>query len=320
MSADQRVSGIGVSLGQEKDIRLGRVTTVEPRPIVLDLDLRADAIGGPVFAADGAVIGITSLDDATSDTRRRERITMVRASDACEVLAAAETKMTSAVAPSGTLLPVEPTWTFPDGALEQAAQRRVGSLNPYQISTSAFDVAFITPVMTYGVGYQAQVMARRAPGQGGRADGGGVATRPNMDFGNWSDYVADFKPVLLIRVTPKMVQGFWASVARGAAMTQGIGLPPLKHIDSSFAGMRVFCGDMEVTPIHPFTLEQRLTEKEAVSVGLYVFDPDQLGPTCGSVKLVLFSEKELQRGETRAVDPGIVNQIDQDFALRRTQR
>jgi hypothetical protein len=53
---------------------------------------------------------------------------------------------------------------------------------------------------------------------------------------------------------------------------------------------------------------------------LYVFDPGALGPQCGTVKLVLYSEKEPEKGDTRVVDPGVVQQIWQDFAPYRAGR
>jgi hypothetical protein len=37
--------------------------------------------------------------------------------------------------------------------------------------------------------------------------------RPVMDFGNWSDYLAEYPRALLVRVTPKMAEGLWAKVA-----------------------------------------------------------------------------------------------------------
>ena len=77
--------------------------------------------------------------------------------------------------------------------------------------------------------------------------------------------------------------------------------------------MRVFCGDAEVTPIHPFKLEQRVSESDAIYEGLYVFDPGALGPHCGTVKLVMYSEKDLEKGDTRVVDPGLLEQIWRDF-------
>ena len=80
-----------------------------------------------------------------------------------------------------------------------------------------------------------------------------------------------------------------------------------------FSRLRAFCGDAEVTPIHPLTLEQRVSDTDAIHEGLYVFDPGALGPQCATVKLVLYSEKEPEKGDTRDVDPKIVQRIWQDF-------
>ena len=226
--------------------------------------------------------------------------------------------MKDAAPPDGTHLPVEPVRPFPVNALKDAAQRRAGSLSPYQMSSPDFDVAFMTPVLIYGAQYEAE----QASGRERRTNSRTLNAKPSdvrqvMDFGNWSEYVADFPPVLLIRVTPKLVEGFWTTVARGAARTQGVSLPPIKHFKSGFSRMRVFCGDAEVTPIHPFKLEQRVSESDAIYEGLYVFDPGALGPHCGPVKLVLYSEKEPAKGDTRLVDPRVLRQIWQDFAAYR---
>jgi hypothetical protein len=94
----------------------------------------------------------------------------------------------------------------------------------------------------------------------------------------------------------------------------------MKHVKSGFLRLRAMCGDAEVTPIHPFKLEQRLSETEAIYEGLYVFDPDALTPTCGSVQFVLYSEKEPDKGETRVVDPKLIQQIWQDFTPYRDRR
>ena len=90
--------------------------------------------------------------------------------------------------------------------------------------------------------------------------------------------MADIPPVLFVRVTPKMVESLWAKVARGAAMTQGMALPPIKHLKSGFQRLHAFCGRTEVRPIHPFKLELRVSETDAIYEGLYMFDPAALGP------------------------------------------
>src|SRR5207253_3143782 len=156
--------------------------------------------------------------------------------------------------------------------LADVVKRRAGSVAPYAVPATDFDVAFITPVNVYA--------AQQRPAAGRL-----------MDFANWSDYVSEVPPVLLVRATPQMVESFWTTVARGAAMTQGAALPPIKHVKSGFQRMRVLCGDAEVTPIHALTIEQRVSETEAINEGLYVFDPSALGSQCKTVKVVLYSEK-----------------------------
>ena len=118
----------------------------------------------------------------------------------------------------------------------------------------------------------------------------------------------------MIRVTPKLAESFWTTIARGAAYTQGVAVPSIKHFKPGFSRLQLFCGSLEVTPIHPFTLEQRVSETDAIREGLYVFDPQALGPHCKSVKLALYSEKAPQKQDSRAVDPTVVERIWQDFA------
>ena len=147
-----------------------------------------------------------------------------------------------------------------------------------------------------------------------------AARRALQEFGNWWDYVRRDPPVVMIRATPKLVEPLWKSVLRGAASTQGVSIPAMKRIKTGFARMRVFCGDAEVTPIHPFKIEHRLGATEVVYEGFYVFDPEAIGPQCSAVKLILFSEKAPDKGDPRVVDPKIVQQIWDDFAPYRTTR
>jgi hypothetical protein len=295
------------------------VSRVEPHALVSDLVIPAGSSGGPVFTSAGSVVGLTSVADE-EDLRRRGSARIVRIEDVCEVIAAARTKTKDVAPPSEAHLPVEPSRPFPLDALKEAARGRVGSLSPYQIASTDFDIAFITPVMIYGAQYQSEQMSAHGRGKAGRGiDPGQPVANPLLEFSNWSDYVADIPPVLLVRVTPKLVEGFWTKVARGAAQTQGVSLPPLKRIRSGFFRMRAFCGEMEVTPIHPFKLEQRVSGTETMYEGLTVFDPGALSPSCGSVKLVLYSQKEPQKGDTRVVDAKVVQQIWDDFAPYRAE-
>jgi len=315
----QRVFAIGVPLRQPKSVSSGSLGRVGPHALETDLDLEPWSSGGPTFDTDGTVLGLTSVVDGSDERRPDYRV--VRVSDVCAVISVAEKLANGAAPPSAARLPVEPTRAFPADALEAIAKRQAGSPNPYQASSSGFDVAFITPSLIYAARHQTRptslperTMRTQPPDPEAEQ-----RARALMDFGRWSDYVADYPPVLLLRVTPRLVEGFWKMVARGAAQTQGMSLPPMKHFKSGFARMQAFCGPAEVTPIHPFVLERPISDTNTIDEGLYVFDPGALRPDCGSVKLVLYSQKSPDNGETLTVDSKLLEQVWQDFAAYREQ-
>ena len=307
----QRVVAIGAPLRGQKDVSVGEVIRVEPHASVADFRLAPGSTGGPVFSTGGSVVGLSSVVD-DQDERRRRDARIVPVDDVCEVVRSAAKAMQTAQRPVATLLPVEPLRPFPVDALDAAVQRHQGNLSPYQMSSSGFDIAFLTPVLVYGAQHNTHQATTRASTRGPELQQGRQVAP--TDFGGWSDYFADVPPVLVVRVTPKLAESFWTTVARGAAYTQGVALPPIKHFKPGFSRLRALCGDVEVTPIHPFTLEQRVSETDAIREGLYVFDPQALGPHCKSVKLVLYSEKESARPDTRTVDPQVIERIWQDFA------
>lgn len=310
----QRVAAIGAPLRGQKELQLGEVIRVEPGAGVADLRLAPGGIGGPVFSTGGSVVGISSLADE-DDGRRSRDARIVPIDAACDVVRSAENAMQTVPRPPATRLPVEPLQPLPVGAPGASAPNPESHLSAYQMSSSDFDITFLTPVLVHGAQRSAQGTTARA----GRGSASSPAARLERlvsptDFGAWSDYFADVPPVLAVRVTPKLTESFWTTIARGAAYTQGIGLPPIKRFKPGFSRLRAFCGDLEITPIHPFILEQRLSETDAIREGLYVFDPRALGPHCQSVRLVLYSEKEPEKPDSRAVDPRVLERLWQDFA------
>ena len=301
----QRVVAIGAPLRGQTDVSFGEMTRIEPRASVADLRLALGSTGGPVFSRDGRVVGVSSVVE-DQDERHRRDARIVPVDDVCEAVRSAEQAMQTALRPVATHLSVEPLRPFPAEALDAAVRKGVGNLNLYQMSSSDFDVTFLTPPLVYA----AQRNTRSPDAQQGRQ------ITPT-DFGDWSEYFVDAPQVLVVRVTPKLAESFWTTVARGAAYTQGVALPPIKHFKSGFSRLRVLCGDAEVIPIHPFTLEQRVSETDAIREGLYVFEAQALGPHCTSVKLALYSEKEPEKPDTRAVDPKMIERLWQDFAAYR---
>ena len=275
-----------------------------------------DSAGGPVFSVDGPLVGLTTLLQEETDADAR----VVPIADLCGLVASADAKLKAGAPPSGTALPVEPARPFPVGALKERATS--ASATPYRMTSTDFDVAFITPVMVYAVMNPSEEQRRRQAS--GVARGPGPAPlNPLENFSNWSSYVADVPPVLLIRVTPRLVEGFWTKVARGAASTQGMSLPPIKRFKSGFGRLRAFCGDTEVLPVHPFRLEQRVSETEAIDEGLYAFDPARSLRRAGPSADVLFGESagnrrlEGRRSESRPADLGRLRAVSGRAAQKR---
>ena len=307
----QQVLALGTSVRHVKRVSSGTLNGVAAHLVPSTLMLPPGSAGGPVFSATGAVVGLSTMfaqDEAASGESR-----VVPAGDICEVLAAAAGKISETAAPDATQLPVEPAAAFPIAALIEAAKRNP-NLIPYRMSSSGFEVAFITPAMIYASRNESDDERRRRrqrtpPRQGGA----GPRLDPLENFSNWSSYLADVPPVLLVRVTPRLVEGFWTKVARGAAQTQGVSIPPIKRFKPGFSRLRAFCGAAEVAPVHPFKLEQRVSEADAIYEGLYVFAPGALSPSCGGVKLTLYADKD-QNGDTRVVDAKLLQQLDDEFA------
>jgi len=305
----QELITLSVPLAEQKDLASGTAKRGDSATLIADIRLPPGGAGGPVFTPDGRVAGLTSLADG-DDQRRRKDARLVGVAAVCEAVAAARQTMSSAAAPGAARLPTEPASTFSETAVKTAAERRIGSLNPYQVSSTNFEIWFFTPVLTYGAVHRL--------GSGGRY---AAATDPKQlvaaslsDFGNWSEYAAENPPVVLIRVRPKLEESFWTTVARGAAQTQGVPLPAMKHFKGALSRMTIQCDAAEITPIHTFLIERRLSANDVLFEGLYALDPAVLSP-CGSVKVTVFSEKEPQKGEPAAVDARIVKQIGDDFAL-----
>lgn len=311
LTRDDEVLALGVPLRDGQDrLMTGYISQVATHDIQAELRLSAGAAGGPLFTADGMLIGLTTVPADDSGYSRRES-RAVPVADACELMTTARSRMSGAIPPSADRLPLEPAQAFPVEALKAAFTARGPNLQPYTLTAADFEVAFITPLMVYA----SQQPDRRTTSRETRnASPDQLRLPPWSEFANWSDYMADVPPVLLVRVTPKLEEGFWTTVARGAARTQGMNLPPMKKPKAPLSRLRAFCGETEVAPIHPFAIETPMFGNETLNEGLYVFTPSAFGPQCGSVKLQLYSEKEPEKADTKVVDAAIVEKLWQDFA------
>jgi S1-C subfamily serine protease len=310
-TADDEFVAMAAELGRPVDVRWGQVTAVRPRTLETDLSLSFGGAGGPVFDDAGAVLGLTAM--RVDPQRRWGDVEIIPTAQVCEVVTAARSRMTDATPPEATRLPVEPARPFPAAALEQSTPAPGAGGSPDVVTSADFEIAFITPVAVA----QARQKADWTGGRSGRAPELEARIGRLTDFGVLSSYFAGAPAVLVVRVTPRMVEGFWKRVAREAARTPGAELPPFLRFKTSFVRMSLSCGAAAVVPVQPFTLEHRLSETDAIREGLYVFDPNAIGPHCARVTLTLHSEEAPDAPETIVIPTAIVDRLWSEFAIWR---
>ena len=303
----QAIAAIMAPHAGGKELVRGEVTTLQPRRVETDMRLPFGGSGAPVFNDAGVVMGVTSI--SPDPDSRLDDAAVVPTIFICEVLTASLSKLSGSEPLTSTRLPVEPTRPYPAAMLEDVRGGATPNAAVPVMSSEDFDVAFITPPMVH----RARQRAGWTGGQSARSPDAEARLGRLTEFGGWSDYFASLPPVLVVRVTPKLVEGFWKRLGREAARTQGADLPPFKDFKTSFRHMRASCGGTEVTPIHPFVLEHAVSEKNVIREGLYVFDPGAFGPECGTVTLSLHSEAQPERPDTLTPTPAVINQIWSDF-------
>lgn len=288
------ITTITASMFANKEAGDGVVTRKTSQAIFSDMRIGDDSSGGPVFAESGVLLGISAIDDDRENPRRWSDAWVVPVEQACRTIANGLKKVADATPPAATRLPLEPitpavqvlrTPTTPRASSAPAPAAR----QPVKVSASNFDITLLN----------SEQASSDTP----------VAAGSRADFGTWSQYVRDVDPVTLIRISPQFEESVWKTIARGAAATQGVMLPPLKSVSANFAHLRAYCGDTEVLPIHPFIVEHQVSGRSAIREGLYVFERAAFGPHCPTIRFSMFSEKEPQKADTKVIDPTLFEQL-----------
>jgi len=282
------ITTITASMFGGKEVSDGAVTRVTTQAIFSEVRIGSDSAGGPVFAKSGALAGIGAIDDK-QDVRRWNEAWVIPIERACGAIATALQKTTGVTPPPAARLPLEPiaAKTRALTIVKSGAAAKAPRSTAPRISAANFDLTFLTPTLARDLD----------------ADARG-------DFGTWTDYVRDADQVILVRVSPQFEESTWKMLARGAAATQGMALPPLKSFTANFLQLRAYCGDAEVTPIHPFIIEHQAPDRSPVREGLYVFAIDAFGPQCSGVRFSMFSEKDPKNADTKAIDPKLFEQLN----------
>lgn len=317
----ERVFTIGSPLKLKKVITGGIVSKVETRAIISDVNINHGNSGGPLFNSLGEVIGITTFLLPTPNGPSISGI--VRIDQALPTLEQARKKMKDVPLPSARLMPVEPTDPYPLDSLKEKIRAAKFDRRPYVFTAGGFDVALATPVLKYESEQQVGLAAAKEKGKRTRQKSESVQNsfEPLQDMREWEEYVGEYRAVLHIEASPQLRETFMSALGRGLANSQGMyGGPARMKFKTDFYRMKLFCGDKEIEPIQPGKAADVVNAHnafvnvtDATYVGIYSYPADAVSPSCGKVRLELYSEKQPDKPEVKELDERTINQIWGDF-------
>jgi hypothetical protein len=215
--------------------------------------------------------------------------------DARPVIEQARHKLSGASPPSAELLPVEPDDFFPaDALLSLLRHHQRMDVRPYFFTAGEFRVEMLTPPVRYYFYNKDEIQAMHRGPKHSREDSQQVELPERL-----LEEAQEYQPTLIIRVVPK--HGFWN-----------------RQFKDSFRGMRLLCAGKEVPPIDPGRSHYELRDpddhiKGTTTEGFYSYQPDAISPSCGSVKLEIFSENAPGTPIIRSVDSATVERIWADM-------
>lgn len=318
----EKVFTIGSPLGLKKIITSGIVSKVEERAIISDVNINHGNSGGPLFNLSGEVIGITTF--LVPGANGPGVAGIVRIDRTFPVLDEARKKMKDVSLPSARLLPVEPSDPYPLESLKAMAKSGKVDIKPYVFSAGGFDVALATPVLEYELQAETDKKVVEQNSRRTRRRGDPRPAEPKFeplhDLHGWSEYLGDFKPVLLVQAAPQLRETLGSLVGRELVPeTQFFSAPRLKF-KTDFYRMKLLCGEREVEPIQPGKAATVLNTNsafvkvtDATYVGIYSYSPDAISTACGKVALELYSEREPEKAVTKELDRASIERVSDDF-------
>lgn len=287
---------IGSPHQQAKVLTPGIVGENDAQGFIASINLSPGNAGGPLFAADGAVIGIIAAD-ATG----LGRIIKITAADA--VLRRAEAKFESTprcpphYSPSCPRLPTPSPRSGFDPKL-------------YQFSFAGYAVTVATPPLVYWW------QSHDRPG-------------PNTNAGlrNRMHSLGEHAPVIWIQVTPQskptlsslFLHSLTSDYTHGHASRT-----VRRRFLADFRRMELECGGKTIVPILPGRIaEVELTGetganprqfRDTTFAGLYAYAPGAIGPACGAASLTVYGAQQDAEPHSHTLSPALMNRIWDDFA------
>ena len=241
----EKVFTIGSPLSQRKIVTTGIVSKVEPHAIISDIRIDHGNSGGPLFNSLGQVIGITSFGD--QGPKGGGIAGIIRIEEAAKLLSDARAKMSMVTRPAPTLLPVEPAAPFPIDAIKETLLQEKFDTKHYYFGLGDYQVTVITPPLRYRMAGESEIKAAKQKEKRTKKSEAAVhgTFQPLDDLKNWAEYLGEYKPVIMIRATPKIHETGGSVLRRSliAGLSQsGYGGPATMRFKTDFYKMRLKCG------------------------------------------------------------------------------
>jgi S1-C subfamily serine protease len=318
VAAGDKIVAVSSPMGPLKDTASGVVSGLDAESIASDIETNPWIAGGPVFNAQGTVIGVTSAARQTKPGRGRSDIVPI--GKAAALLDQARTKLTTSMAPAARLLPVESADVFPQDALEKVMEEKKFDFRSYFFDAGDYRVTLVTPIFIYRLRTEIKNEdEKRQAKHKGRT----IEATPDVTeiwgLKNWAPYLTEYTPVIEIMATSHMRETKKSILGR--ALVGGVYSEPWQmKFKTDFYKMKLKCGEKEIQPIQTGKVEEvvdnshRFTKVvNSSSVGFYSYPADAISPSCGQVTLELHSLKDPEKATTKVLEEKTVERIWVDF-------
>jgi hypothetical protein len=298
------------------------VSALDAQSITSDIEVMPWVAGGPVFNAQGVVVGLTSAARQTTPGKGPSKI--VRISDVAALLDQAKTKIATGAPPPATLLPVESADVFPHDALDQVMDQKKFDFRPYFFDQGNYQITLVTPMFLYRL--RTEIKQEDERRQGKHKDRP-IQLTPDVTetwgLKNWSPYLAEYTPLVEIMATSHMSETKGSILGR--ALVGGVYSEPWQmKFKTDFYKMKLKCGGEEIQPIQTGKIEEvvdnshRFTKVvNSSSKGFYSYLPDAISPSCGQVTLEVYSLKDPDKPTVKTLDGRTVERVWADFEAYR---
>jgi hypothetical protein len=279
----------------------GIASSVREGAIISDVNINHGNSGGPLLNLAGAVVGINTFGDFTSEGGPGVSGS-IAISRAIPLLDRARRENATVGAPNDELLPLIPAMRISVVSLkafaDSASPERYRDFD--DIGIGGFSIQITTPPIAYvrRKAFEAEVGRDRK-----RREARAGVSEPSrysemLDYRDWDQYVGDDRvPVVTLAITPKLGETS-GSVFRRMLLTGAAGRQTIRYV-SDLRAARLYRNGVLVrpivggtTPVKQYVNDAWVDLKDVANYGYYVYPVDVFSPDSAGAPPDLFLQLE----------------------------